>query len=77
MLDIIKSYISNKKYYIIMMNDSFYIKNYDRLINITANEVLVEIAGSLYKCTGSDLTLTRSLDRELEIKGIIESIIKL
>lgn len=77
MLDIIKSYISKESFYIITMEDRFYIKNYSKIINISTNEVLIEINQFIYKFIGKNFILTKSINRELEIKGVIESISKL
>ena len=48
MLDIIKSYISNEKFYIIIMGSAIYIKNYSKIINIADDEIIIEISGTLY-----------------------------
>lgn len=77
MFEILKSYINNEKFYIIIMENSFYVKNYNKIININSEEVLLEIDNHIYKFTGKDICLTKSLNKELEIKGIIESISKL
>ncbi len=77
MLDIIKSYISNEKFYIIIMDSAIYIKNYSKIINIADDEIIIEISGTLYKIKGSSFSLTKSINRELEIKGYVESVDKL
>lgn len=77
MLDIIKSYISNEEFYIIVLKDSIYIKNYSKLLGITFEEIMIEICGSLYRINGNDFVLLKSIGNELLIKGHIERITKL
>lgn len=77
MLDIIKSYISKEEFYIIVLKDNIYIKNYSKVIGITEDEIIVEIANNLYKINGHNFVLTKTVGKELAIKGSIERIIKL
>lgn len=77
MFDIIRSYISKEDYYLIIMNKGIYIKNYQKIISITINEILIEINESVYKIIGSDLALTKSIEDEIMIKGQIESVARL
>lgn len=74
MLDILKSYFKKEKFYIIITNNSLYIKNYKRLINIDENEVLVELMSNIMKVNGNNLILKRTVGKDLVINGNIESV---
>lgn len=74
MLEIIKSYLKNEHYYIILTEKSLLIKNYKKIINITDSEVIIELQGKTTKIKGNNLSLKKSIGKDLEIKGIIESV---
>lgn len=74
MLEIIKSYLKNEHYYIILTEKSLLIKNYKKIINITDSEVIIELQGKTTKIKGKNLSLKKSIGKDLEIKGIIESV---
>lgn len=77
MFDIIRSYISKEDYYLIILSNGIYIKNYQKLIGITNDEVIIEINNNIYKIKGSNFILTKSIEHELMIKGIVESVSRL
>lgn len=74
MLDIIKSYFNKEEYYIIVTNNNLYIKNYQKVIDITDQEILIDINNRIIKITGQNLTLIKIISHDLSIKGIIESV---
>lgn len=76
MFDVIRSYISKEDFYIIILKNNLYIKNYSKLLSITDNEILVEIASKLYKINGNNFSLIKTIDKELLIKGSVERIVK-
>lgn len=77
MFDIIKSYFSKEDYYIILTKKYLYIKNYSKIINIEEKEILIEIDSKIYKIKGDNMMLTKSISKDLAIKGSIESIDKI
>jgi len=77
MFDIIRSYIAKEDYYLIILNSGIYIKNYQKLIGIKEDEIIIEIGENLYKIKGSNFILTKSIDKELMIKGCVESVVRL
>lgn len=77
MINIIKSFISDEDYYVIIVPKSVYIKGYNRLININENEVIIEIDSKLCKILGNNFSLIKSENKELQINGTVESFIKL
>ncbi|MDE5631152.1 MAG: hypothetical protein K2I70_06095 [Bacilli bacterium] len=77
MFDIIRSYIAKEDYYLIILSNGIYVKNYQKLIGIKDDEVLIEIDKNIYKIKGSNFILTKSIEREVMIKGLVESVIRL
>lgn len=77
MFDIIRSYIDKEDYYLIILSNGIYIKNFQKLIGIREDEVIIEIANGIFKIKGSNFILTKSIEREIMIKGIVESVNRL
>lgn len=77
MFDIIRSYIDKEDFYLIILSTGLYIKNYQKLIGIKDDEIILEINKFIYKIKGSNFILTKSIDRELMIKGSVESVSRL
>lgn len=77
MFDIIRSYIDSESFYLIILKNGIYIKNYEKLLGINEDEIMLELDNKLYKIKGSNFILTKSIDRELMIKGIVESVNRL
>lgn len=77
MLDIIRSYISKEEYYIILLKNNVYIKNYSKIIGITDNEILIDIQGVIYKINGENFILTKNVGKEVILKGNVERITKI
>lgn len=74
MFDILKSYLDKEKYYIIVMPNDIYIKNYSKIINIEDKEILIEIDSKIYKIVGANFILKKSIVNELKISGTVESV---
>lgn len=77
MLDIIRSYFKDEKYYIVMFNDGVYIKNYNNILSLTEDELLININEILYKIKGKNFILSKTVGKELTVNGSIESIEKI
>ncbi len=77
MLDIIRSYFKDEKYYIVMFNDGVYIKNYNNILSLTEDELLININDVIYKIKGKNFILSKTVGRELTVNGSIESIEKI
>ena len=60
MFDIIRSYFKDEKYYVVLFNDGIYIKNYNNILSLTDNEVLVNINDSIYKIKGKNFILSKT-----------------
>lgn len=76
MIDTLRSYLNKEDYYIIIMNDKIYIKNYTKLISITDTEIYLNFKKENIKIVGHNFYLAQSNNKELIIKGILESIKK-
>lgn len=74
MLETIKSYLKFENYYIILTSTSLLIKNYKRIINIEDTELMVEVASKIIKVKGKNLTLKKTIGKDLQINGTIESV---
>lgn len=77
MLDIIRSYFKDEKYYIVMFNDGVYIKNYNNILSLTEDELLININEILYRVKGKNFILSKTVGKELIVNGSIESIEKI
>lgn len=77
MLDIIRSYFKDEKYYIVMFNDGVYIKNYNNILSLTEDELLININDILYRIKGKNFILSKTVGKELTVNGSIESIEKI
>ena len=77
MLDIIRSYFKDEKYYIVMFNDGVYIKNYNNILSLTEDELLININEILYRVKGKYFILSKTVGKELTVNGSIESIEKI
>ena len=77
MFDIIRSYFKDEKYYVVLFNDGIYIKNYNNILSLTENEILVNIIESIYKIKGKHFVLSKTVGHELVVNGCIESIDKI
>lgn len=77
MLDIIRSYFKDEKYYIVMFNDGVYIKNYNNILSLTEDELLININEVLYRVKGKNFILSKTVGKELTVNGSIESIEKI
>ena len=77
MLDIIRSYFKDEKYYIVMFNDGVYIKNDNNILSLTEDELLININEILYRVKGKNFILSKTVGKELTVNGSIESIEKI
>ena len=77
MFDIIRSYFKDEKYYVVLFNDGIYIKNYNNILSLTENDILVNINESIYKIKGKHFVLSKAVGHELVVNGCIESIDKI
>lgn len=77
MLDIIRSYFKDEKYYIVLFTDGVYIKNYNNILSLNDTEALINMGDFIYKIKGKGFILSKTIGKELTINGKIESIDKI
>lgn len=74
LINIIKKYIDDKDYAIIITNDYIYIKNYTKLIKLNENTINIEINNKVYIIKGNNFKISKNISKELQINGHVESI---
>lgn len=74
MLDIYKSYLSNKSYFI-MYDDYLYLFNYSKLIDLNSNFVSFILDNKEYIIKGTNISMCSLSKKEILIKGSYESVI--
>lgn len=60
-----------------MFNDGVYIKNYNNILSLTEDELLININEILYRVKGKNFILSKTVGKELTVNGSIESIEKI
>lgn len=74
MLDRIKKYIVDNEFRLIFFEDKIYIINFDKILELTVNEVTIKESNKLYIIKGEGLSLKRLLEKEILISGKIGTI---
>ena len=59
---------------ITILKDKINIVNYDRIINLTDNEVSLKIENTRIKIYGNNLMLNKLLDREILLTGKVSKV---
>ena len=70
----LNSIIKDKKFKIILLDSSVNINNYDDIILIDNDKILIKKDKDIIKIIGKDLSIAKAVDKELLIKGIIYSV---
>jgi sporulation protein YqfC len=65
----LREYIMENEFKITILKDKINIINYDRIINLTDNEVSLKIENTKIKIYGNNLMLNKLLDREVLLTG--------
>lgn len=68
------NYIKDENFKIVYINNSVNIVNYDKIIEIKSDVVIVEKENKLLFIKGVDLRLNKLLDNEILITGLINKI---
>lgn len=74
LINILKKYIDDKEYAIIITNDYIYIKNYTKLTKLNENTINIEINNKVYIIKGNNFKISKNISKELQINGNVESI---
>ena len=70
----LREYIMENEFKITILKDKINIVNYDRIINLTDNEVSLKIENTKVKIYGNNLMLNKLLDREILLTGRISKV---
>ena len=65
----LREYIMENEFKITILKDKINIVNYDKIINLTDNEVSLKIENTRIKIYGNNLMLNKLLDREILLTG--------
>lgn len=61
--------------YNIIINEKFtYINNYKKIINLSDNEIYIELNNFNLKITGKNIKVKKLVEEEVKFDGLIESI---
>lgn len=74
MIDILKSYLNNEDFYIIINKDGLLINNFNKIIVLDDNKLVILIQDKKYVFKGKNFKIKRSIDKSLELTCKIESI---
>ena len=77
MLEILKNYVKNEEYYIIIYSNYIYLYNYTDIIKFTDNFIRLKLEKFIINIHGKDLLITKMEKKELLIKGIINKVEKI
>ena len=71
MIDNIKNYLYDKKYFINFYDDYIHIFNYIKLLNFSDKEVSLELNDFIINIKGEGFLVTKMTSNEILIKGFI------
>lgn len=77
MIEILKSYLKGEEYYIIQTKNGAIIINYNKIITLQENLLVILINNQKYQFSGNNFKILKSIDKSLEINGSIERIEKI
>lgn len=70
----IKEFVNPKNLKITYLNNKLNVLNYDEIIILLDNKIILSKNNNIITITGSNLTLLKLLDNEILIKGSIKNI---
>ena len=71
MLNTFTNYFKNENYSLLITNNKLYINNYNKIINIKSNEIIIDVKDKRLFIFGKDFTLKKMDKIELYITGSI------
>ena len=77
MLDILKSYLRNEEYYIILYSNYLYVYNYEEIIKFSDKFISLKLKNMKANITGYDMLITKMEKHELLIRGTINNVEKI
>lgn len=73
MIDILKSYLNNEDFYIIINKDGLLINNFNKIITLDDSKLIILIQDKKYIFQGKSFKIKKSIDKSLELNCTIES----
>ncbi len=73
--DNIKNFICDNNNFICILDNKIYLYNVLFIKEISNNKLIVKLSNKLVNIKGKDIKLIRSINRELELSGLIESVL--
>ena len=70
----LREYIMENEFKITILKNKINIINYDRIINLTDNEVSLKVENTKIKVYGNNLMLNKLLDREILLTGKVSKV---
>ena len=70
----IKNFLYDENALMALFNNSIYIYNYQEVVTLTSEEVIIKLDAKILHLTGNDFKIKSMLPKELQIFGIIRKI---
>lgn len=74
MLNTLTNYFKNEKYALLLSNGKLHINNYNKIINITNTEIIIDVKDKRIFIFGKDFLLKKMDKLELYITGSIDKV---
>ena len=70
----LENYLNEQEYKMVIRNNQINIVNYDEIVDFSSNKIIVKNRANLIIIEGKNLTISKMLDNEVLISGIISNI---
>lgn len=70
----LRNYIYDKRFQIYIFENKINILNYNNIISFTDKKIIIDIDKNIITINGSDLIISKLLDDELLIEGLIVNV---
>lgn len=70
----LENYLNEQEYKMVIRDNQINIVNYDEIVDFSSNKIIVKNRSNLIIIEGKNLTISKMLDNEVLISGIISNI---
>lgn len=70
----LENYLNEQEYKMVIRNNQINIVNYDEIVDFSSNKIIIKKMTKLIIIEGKNLTISKMLDNEVLISGIISNI---
>ncbi len=70
----LENYLNEQEYKMVIRDNQINIVNYDEIVDFSSNKIIVKNRANLIIIEGKNLTISKMLDNEVLISGIISNI---